>query len=341
MRTTAHDSTTRAARGLGRRAAVAVAAAVTGLALAASPAQAQENPALPALPTDAVGSLVMATGSGANEPVQNAPAGGARLVTLGDSVMAGDNLPYVDAGKGCYHSDRRYVAQIARSLGVYKTADFQDTSCFGATLDTPTGIRLVDQAATQRDRGSFGPRTEHVVIQTGLNDYWGAPQQHLLDTALHCAINVVQGCDMNAVAEGRSQDPDAITAEEYARRAKVSVEYIKYFAPNAKISFVGYPTYQAPGARTCISLGGLPAEQPRDEVLDRLFRNMQSAQRGAAEQLGVNFVDLQTPSAEHGGCTPEPWVGGILDPKPEFNGIPVHLNPAGEAAAAAIVGPQI
>ena len=335
MRANANETTIGAKRGFGTKIAVFGAAAVAGIALGSAPANAQ-------LP-DAAGSLVQATGSGESEPIaQNAPEGGSRLITLGDSVMAGDNLPYVDAGKGCYHSTRRYVAEIARSLDVYKTPDFQDASCFGATLDSDTGgIRLVDQTANMRDRGAFGPRTEHVLIQAGLNDYWGAPRQHLLDTATNCAANVVQGCDMNAVAEGRSQDPDAITADEYTKRAKTSIDFIKYYAPNAKISIVGYPTYQAPGERTCISVGGAPAEQPRDEVLDRLFRNMQSAQAGAAANLGVNFIDLKTPTAEHGGCTDQPWVGGLLDPKSEFNGIPLHLNPAGEVAAFNIVRPQI
>ena len=292
------------------------------------------------IPPDVAQAAVTATGSGASEPQQHAPEGGARLVTLGDSVMAGTTLPLVDGGNECFRSSDRYVSQIARSIGVYNTPDFQDTSCFGATLDSPPILTLVDQAAHQRDRGSFGPRTEHVLIQAGLNDKWGNPDVDLLDTALNCAINIAQGCDMNAVGEGRAQDPDAVTAQAYADRARTAVDYIKYYAPNAKISFVGYPTY-ATDDRTCISIGGLPAEQPRDEAITRLFNNMQEAQRGAAEQLGVNFIDLKTPSAAHGGCTAEPWVSGILDPASGHQGVPVHLNPVGDHVVAGIVQSQM
>ena len=328
--------TTITGRGLGKRLAAVTAALAMGTTAFAGAANAQSL----GIPPEAADAAVTATGSGANEPQQNAPEGGARLVTLGDSVMAGTTLPLVAGGQNCYRSSDRYVSQVARSIGVYNTPDFQDTSCFGATLDSPPILSLVDQAAQQRDRGSFGERTEHVLIQVGLNDKWGNPDVDLLDTAVNCAVNFVQGCDMNAVAEGRAQDPDTVTAQYYADRARTAVDYIKYYAPNAKVSFVGYPTYVT-NDRTCISIGGLPAEQPRDEAIVRLFSNMQEAQRGAAEQLGVNFIDIKTPSAEHGGCTAQPWVSGILDPASGLQGVPVHLNPAGDKAVAGIVQSQM
>lgn len=331
-----NSGTTTTGSSMVKRLAAVTAAVAIGATTFAGTANAQSL----GIPQEVSDAAVTATGSGANEPQQNAPEGGAKFVTLGDSVMAGTTLPLVSGGNNCYRSSDRYVSKVARSIGVYNTPDFQDTSCFGATLDSPPILTLVDQAAHHRDRGSFGPRTEHVLIQAGLNDKWGNPDVDLLDTALNCAINFVQGCDMNAVAEGRAQDPDTVTAQSYADRARTAVDYIKYYAPNAKVSIVGYPTY-ATNDRTCVSVAGLPAEQPRDEALVRLFNNMQEAQRGAAEQLGVNFIDLKTPSAAHGGCTGQPWVSGILDPASGLQGVPVHLNPAGDAAVAGIVQSQM
>lgn len=323
----------------GTRGLMAAAALLLGITAAPGVAHAQSN--LVPSPLESSGSLVEATGSGAQEPARPAPEGGARLVTLGDSTMAGTNLPFVDGGHACYRSTERYVAKIARSMGIYNTADFQDTSCWGGTVDSRSGLRLVDQAAFHRDAGSFGPRTEHVLIQAGLNDEWGTPGVDALKTATRCVINVIEGCDYNAIAQGRAQDPRAITAEAYAQRAKQAIDYIKFYAPNAKISLVGYPTYFAPGDRTCVSVLGLPVEQPRDQIVPDLFNNLNEAQRGAAEQLGINFIDLKTPTALHGGCTAQPWVGGVLDPASGFNGVPVHLNGVGEAAVATIVRAQM
>lgn len=337
--TTTTPGRSRARRGLVGRIATVGAALIAASAMAAAPASAQSN--LVPIPLESYGSLVEATGSGAAEPTQNAPEGGARFVTIGDSMMAGTNLPFIDGGRACYRSTDRYVAKIAREIGVYNTADFQDTSCWGGSIDTPPAYRLVDQAKFHEDRGSFGPRTEHVLIQAGLNDHWGAAPVNALGTMTQCIMNVIDGCDNNAVAQGRAQDPAAVTAEAYAERARVAVEYIKHYAPNAKVSLVGYPTLFTPGDRTCFSVLGLPIEQPRDQLVAELLDNLDNAQRGAAAQLGINFIDLKGPSAAHGSCTAQPWVGGVLDPASGFAGVPAHLNPAGEQAVAGIVKAQM
>lgn len=281
------------------------------------------------------------TASSEPEPEMRAPEGGARLVTFGDSLMTGVNLPHADGGHGCIHSNSRYVARIAKSLNIYNTGDFQDRSCLGSTIDTKPYIRFADQAKFHENNGAFGPRTEHVLIQLGANDEWGTPGVTFMDTARMCMINVVEGCDMDAVAQGRAQDPNAITAEAYAARMQQVMDYIKHFAPNAKISLLSYPTMLGTGDRTCTSVLGLPVEQPRDQLVVALYDRLFEAQRGAAGILGVNFIDLKTPSAMHGPCTPDPWIAGVLDPASQFNGTPGHLNNRGEAAVAEIVKGQM
>lgn len=327
----------RSRRSLAGRIAAAGTAFLAASAMATAPASAQSA----GLSPEHVGSLVQAAGSGNTEHSGHAPEGGARLVTIGDSLMAGTNLPVVDGGRGCARSTERYVAKIARDLGIYDTPDFQDTSCFGATIDSPPAFRLVDQAKFHEDNGSFGPRTEHVLIQAGLNDFWGTPGVNALGTVTQCVTDLINGCTYAAVDQGRAQDPRAITAEAYAERAKVAVDYIKHYAPNARVSFVGYPTMFTPDNRTCVSVAGMPAVQPRDEIVPALLNNLDAAQRGAAEQLGIGFIDLKSPSAQHGSCSAQPWVGGLLDPQSGFIGVPAHLNQAGEQAVADIVKNQM
>ncbi len=93
------------------------------------------------------------------------------------------------------------------------------------------------QAAKADKSGAFGPRTELVTLQFGLNDHWGRSQQTLWKSLQNCVFNLVDGCGPEAVEQGRMPDYNAVTGELFADCLRNAVTYIRYYAPvNYKMS---------------------------------------------------------------------------------------------------------
>ena len=276
-------------------------------------------------------------GSAAPAPAR-APEGGARLIVFGDSMTSGTNLPLAVDSRRCPQGVGSWPARVAAHMKVAGTPDFVNQSCYGGALDTTPAITLADQARAAADLGAFGPRTERVLIQLGFNDEWGNRNVRAVDAARMCWINFVDGCGMEAVAQGRTQDPAAVTPAAYRTRIAQVVEYVKYFAPNATIALVGYPDLRpAQPDAVCMSVLGLPLNNPRGAAFARFTEALQNAQQGAARELGIEFVDLHRATAGHGPCTAQPWIDGIIDFRSNPLGGPMHLSPVGEAVAARAV----
>ncbi|MEU0541330.1 SGNH/GDSL hydrolase family protein [Nocardia sp. NPDC005978] len=272
-----------------------------------------------------------------------APAdGGKSVVVLGDSFTANGDIAAAlentapGAQPDCSHGPTSWPTQLAQGMGLWGTNDFIDASCRGATLVSGPGYTLVHEARTVDAQGAFGPRTEAVLIQTGLNDSWGDNQVKLRQTLLNCVLDVIRGCGPEAAAEGRATDYRGLTTDEYVKRVKPVVDYVRYYAPNARIIFVGYPEMNAPGSQTwCINVLGVgQIVQQRAGSAIELWNRVDTAQREGARQLGVEFFDARAVTAGHGLCTAEPWLAGILDPASEFMGTPVHPSTRGDAVVA-------
>lgn len=269
-------------------------------------------------------------------------AAGKTLVVMGDSFTAngdikaalGTVIPGADAD--CSHGPTSWPTQLAKGMGLWGTPDFEDVSCRGASMVAGPGYTLAHEAKEADDAGSFGPRTKAVLIQTGLNDPWGDNDVRLRQTLLDCVLDVVQGCGPEAAAEGRATDYRGVNTALYVQKIKPIVDYVRYYAPNARIVFVGYPEMNTPGSHTwCVPVLGLgDIVQNRADSAIELWDRMDIAQREAAQQLGVEFFDAKAVTAGHGMCTPEPWIAGILDPHTEFNGTPAHPSSRGDAAVA-------
>ncbi|MGW0248433.1 SGNH/GDSL hydrolase family protein [Nocardia goodfellowii] len=272
-----------------------------------------------------------------------APAAGKSVVVLGDSFTANGDIAAAlentapGAKSDCSHGATSWPTQLAQGMGLRAGDDFVDVSCRGATLVSGPGYTLVHEARAADAQGAFGPRTKAVLIQTGLNDSWGSNEVKLRQTLLNCVLDLIRGCGPEAAAEGRATDYRGVDAAEYIRRVKPVVDYVRYYAPNARVIFVGYPEMNAPGSRTwCVNVLGVgQIVQNRAESAIELWNRIDAAQRAAAQQLGVEFFDSRAVTAGHGMCTPEPWLAGILDPASEFMGTPIHPSTRGDAAVAA------
>nr|WP_296779034.1 SGNH/GDSL hydrolase family protein [Rhodococcus sp. (in: high G+C Gram-positive bacteria)] len=261
------------------------------------------------------------------------PAAGKRLVTMGDSFTA--TTPLLADKAGCAHPETSWPAQLAGSIGVAGTADFLDVSCNGGSIDTGTGWTLLQQAREAAKQGAFGTSTKAVLLQVGLNDTWGSSRATAFPS-VDCLIDVVRGCGTDAVADGRVPDAGAVTGPFYADRIRPVVDYIRFYAPNARIGVVGYPEIFPSGqSSACLELpGNGRVNQARAEGYISFLDRLDEAQRGAAAALGIDFVDTRALTAGHGSCADDSWVGGLTDPDSLRVGAPIHPTPRGNAVLA-------
>ncbi|WP_329407665.1 SGNH/GDSL hydrolase family protein [Nocardia vinacea] len=279
-------------------------------------------------------SMAGAGGAGAD----SAPEGKA-LVVLGDSFSA-NAWDFFDPDNSCLrHGETAWPAQLGRLMGVYGTDEMVDSSCPGASIDSGPGWTVSMQAAKADKAGAFGPRTELVTLQFGLNDHWGRSQQTLWKSLQNCVFNLVDGCGPEAVEQGRMTDYNGVTGELFADRMRNAVTYIRYYAPNARIALVGYPELFTPGSDVlCLNFFGVaPLIQSRGRAVVEYFDRIDAAQREAARLLRVDFLDARTLTAGHGLCTNEPWLNGVFDPRTDIAGLYFHPSSRGDAVIATAI----
>ncbi|MTJ65601.1 hypothetical protein GL305_32095 [Nocardia seriolae] len=289
------------------------------------------------------------------------PAAGRALVVLGDSYTANPPCDAVlvkcvdtsSAGlRACLHGPTSWPVQLSTLMGV-EAADVENNSCSSATIDTGPatstgqqvpgrdGYTLTQEVRQAAEDGAFGPRTRVVAIQMGFNDAWPRDAAVSPDATrvFTCTLDVVRGCDENAVTEGRWPDLDAVTGAAYADRMRKVVEFVNYYAPNARIELVGYPEVTPEDATAwCFDiLGVVRWVQPRARAMVEYWNRLQVAERDAAGILGIDFVDVKPVTAGHGLCAADPWFNGFLDPRTDPAGLPFHPSPRGDTAVAEAV----
>ncbi|MEC3916478.1 SGNH/GDSL hydrolase family protein [Nocardia sp. CDC160] len=276
-------------------------------------------------------SLTAAGGAGADP----APAG-KDLVVLGDSFSANEWDHFTGRDDCNLHGRTAWPVQLSQLMGVYGTDRVDDPSCPGASIDSGPGWTLAQQAQRADKEGAFGPDTKLVTIQFGMNDKWGASDQTLWNSLQSCVFNLVLGCDPEAIEQHRIPDYTGVSGAAMAKRMSNAVTYIKYYAPNARIVFVGYPELFVPGSSTvCLSiLGVAPFINPRGRAVVEYLDRIDAAQREAAQLLGIEFLDARALTAGHGLCSSQPWLNGIADPRTGVDGLPFHPSTQGDSVIA-------
>lgn len=283
------------------------------------------------------------------------PQQGKELVVLGDSYAA-NKMIVGHATNECLHGDTSWPVQLSGLMGVAGTKDFENVSCLGASIDsgpiTPSGKHvegrdgyvLVQEAAAAVAAGSFGPRTKLVAIQIGMNDAWPRDSVITLGPALDsCVFDLVRGCDLDAIDQGRIPDYRAVTGQLFADRIRVVVDYVRYYAPQARILLVGYPELFASTQRQlCLNILGIGDYiQPRGRALVEYLDRIQTAQREAARILHIGFVDARALTAGHGLCSADPWINGVLDPRADLTGLPFHPSVRADTVLARAIYSRI
>ncbi|WP_067893827.1 SGNH/GDSL hydrolase family protein [Nocardia vaccinii] len=255
---------------------------------------------------------------------------------LGDSFSA-NAWDFTDPDNSCLrHGLTAWPAQLGRLMNVYGTGDMVDPSCPGASIDSGPGWTLAQETAKADKAGAFGPRTRLVALQFGLNDHWGNSNQTLWKSLRGCVFDLVDGCDADAVDQGRIPDYHGVSGPVMAERLRNAVTYIRYYAPDAHIVLVGYPELFTPGTDVlCLSfLGIAPLIQPRGRAVVDYLDRIDRAQQRSARLLGLDYLDTRALTAGHGLCSPQPWVNGVFDPRADFTGLFFHPSGRGDAVVA-------
>ncbi|GAB0107934.1 SGNH/GDSL hydrolase family protein [Nocardia sp. JMUB6875] len=264
---------------------------------------------------------------------------GKELVVLGDSFSANEWDHFTGRDDCNLHGRTAWPVQLSQLMGVYGTERVSDPSCPGASIDSGPGWTMAQQARRADQEGAFGPNTKLVTLQFGLNDKWGRSDQTLWNSLQACVFNLELGCDPNAVDEGRMTDYNGVSGALMAKRMSNAVTYIKYYAPNAKIVFVGYPELFVPGSSTvCLSiLGVAPFINPRGRAVVEYLDRIEVAQREAAQLLGIEFLDSRALTAGHGLCSAQPWLNGVADFRTGVDGLPFHPSTQGDSVIATAI----
>lgn len=269
-----------------------------------------------------------------------APEGGAKVVVFGDSHTSGTNAPFRTDERGCLKGANNWADQLQSQLGL-GAGDLIDVSCSGASINSD-GFHFSDEVRHAEARGAIGPNTTDIFVQLGKNDQWGLSNVNLLQSVQTCLTDVFAGCGDAAVAAGKMQDPNAVTAENYAERMKPVIDYLKYYAPNAEITLVGYQEYTArSGSQVCVRLGGTPLVKNDAPALVSFMNKLDMAIDGASGILGVSHVDLRSATEGHDSCSNDPWVNGVFDARAEIVGGPWHPSVKGDSVTAGILRDRV
>ncbi len=306
---------------------------VGALALGTPTAQAQSIGSSASQRTEVLRGLT----SSAGIPDATAPEGGAKVVVFGDSHASGTNAPFDVDERGCLKGNQSWPDQLQAQQGLQQ-GELIDLSCNGASINS-TGFHFSDEVRHAEALGAIGPNTENIFIQFGKNDQWGHSPINLRYSVINCLFDAANGCGEKAVVAGTMQDPSSVTGENYAQRMKPVIDYLKYYAPNAQITLLGYQEYTPrSGSEICVRVGGTELRKPDATNLVSYMNNLESAIFEASEILDVQHANLREATAGHSSCSAEPWVNGVLDMRVNAVGGTWHPSPKGDEVTAGLLG---
>ena len=306
-------------------------AIILGLSVPAGPAPAQAS-------TQA--DVLRAVTSSQGTSDIHAPDGGAKVVVFGDSHASGTNAPFRADERGCLKGTGSWPAQLQANLGLAR-GELIDVSCNGASINSG-GLHFSDEVREAEARGAIGARTEQIIIQFGKNDHWGQSSVSLRNSVINCLTDLANGCGDRAIAAGTMQDPGAVTAEHYAQRMEPVIDYLRYFAPNADITLLGYQEFlPRSGSEVCVRLGGLDIRKPDASALVSYMDRLENAIAGASEILEVHHVDLRAATTGRSSCSGDPLANGVLDLRANLIGMPWHPSVRGDAVTAGLLTNQV
>ncbi|MBC7630275.1 SGNH/GDSL hydrolase family protein [Aeromicrobium sp.] len=248
---------------------------------------------------------------------------GGTYVALGDSFVSGPGIDDQDVtSPSCFRSNHNYASLVAQSHSQQK---FVDVSCGGATTDTVSGPRTMEDGVT------IGPQldavttaTQLVTIGVGANDA-GA-------TAGLFTYCLLPATATDAMCQEFASTYMPTVYDASRDRVSAIVEKVRAKAPKARIVLVGYLRI-VPEEGQCATL---PLTETRRAAAFMVESSLNSMLRDAAARSDVDFVDVRGASRGHDVCAGrDAWVNGIANVPGD--GAYLHPNGAGMDNVADVV----
>ena len=277
-------------RFVGRRGAIAAAAAVVIAALGAGAAQAAIGP----------------------------------YVSLGDSYTAAPLVPNATGSPIlCGRSTNNYPSDVTRALS---PSSFTDASCSSATTVDMTQSQSLEGGVQTAPPQFNALKATDALVTVGI----GGNDAGLIGVAEECAeLDIVRpfgtACK-NHYASGGS-DPNVAAINATGPKVAAVIQGIHARAPQAEVMVVGYPDGLPTNGSACWPL--VPISAGDITYIDSLETSLNTVLRNAANANGAKYVDTFTSSIGHDACKSPgtAWVNGIIPTSAAF---PLHPNQAGE-----------
>lgn len=239
---------------------------------------------------------------------------GARYVALGSSFAAGPGVGPNTPGTPdrCGRGTLNYPNLLAEKLKL----SLVDATCSGATTEHVLGPWK--EVPPQIDSVTADARL--VTITIGGND-------------VNFVGNIfAAACEQMPVPDARCQKWRDIGEDVWKGnelRMRSIVRQVRQKAPEARVVFVDYIAVLPPKG-LCAAL---PISEQRMEQSRKAARRLARLTAKVAREEGAEVFRFSRLSRSHAPCSAEPWSNGIA--APPGDGIPVHPNRVGHAAAAA------
>jgi lysophospholipase L1-like esterase len=246
-----------------------------------------------------------------------------RYVALGDSSAAGPLIP-TQTDASCVRSDHNWPHVVAAQLG----ATLTDVTCSAAKVADLSG----------RQYGFIPPQLDALTSDTDLVTLAISANDINMGAVVPSCINPVPDagvpyCKNFYVSNG--VDSEQVAIDNTAPAFGAALDAIRTRAPHAKIVVVGYLTYYQPGG--CWPTD--PVWGKDADYIQQTFDSLMSMMKSQALAHGDSYVDIRTPSANHGVCAgTDKWVEGAELTSPAFF---YHPNATGMAAAGQIIARAI
>lgn len=255
-------------------------------------------PLLPLLPLLPALALLAACG-------EDGGAGGASTtyVSLGDSYTAAPGVGGHDDPTGCFRSKDNYPHLLADQRGLGLT----DASCGSAQTANGEHEQRTRLSTVDPQFDALGVDTELVTVGIGANDGGLIPR-----IIFQCPAHVEAGPDFDTDSPCTDKDATLGDDSSTAVLAALPEQLVAYYdeirerSPEATVIAVGYPQI-FPDTDGCdllpIPAGDVPWAAG-------IVRDLNAAIAQAAEEAGIHYLDVQTPSQGHDMCAEDPWIAG-------------------------------
>lgn len=233
-------------------------------------------------------------------------------VALGSSFAAGIGLGQRVPGSPihCFRTTGGYPTLVAKQAGLRLV----DMSCSGSTTQH---ILSGGQLLLGPQLAAIGPKTTLVTITTGGNDV------DYIGDLMAASGNMGS---LGSWWHGDIRPADARPYGIVTQKLGTIVRRVREQAPNARIFIVNYPTL-VPSKRSCAALG---IDETQADISRDVARQLAMATKRAADENGVQLIDIANASLGHDVCSKAPWVNGAF----VENGTAFHPNSSGAAATA-------